>query len=178
MNHSFDPSMEVSLEEMLTARENRVMIQSDLIDRYQMPLISFTLNIPGPYKVFGRIPEVFEEGCQIIRDILEQKKLPLICEEILQEKTGYEAFFCVDSEAEVIKQAMAVPEEETPLGRLYDIDIIRKDGTKVSREEIGLPQRTCLLCGRPAHECSRSRRHTVDELVTRIQEMIGCPEEA
>ena len=81
----------------------------------------------------------------------------------------------MDAEAEIIKQALAVPEEEIALGRLYDIDIIRKDRTKVSREEIGLPHRTCLLCGHPAHECSRSRRHTVDELVARIQEMIDNP---
>ncbi|MBP3926504.1 MAG: citrate lyase holo-[acyl-carrier protein] synthase [Clostridium sp.] len=40
---------------------------------------------------------------------------------------------------------------------------------------MGLPHRTCLLCGSPAHECSRSRRHTVYELVARIQEMIDNP---
>ncbi|MBP3926505.1 MAG: citrate lyase holo-[acyl-carrier protein] synthase [Clostridium sp.] len=74
--------------------------------------------------MFGR-----DAGCQIIRDVLKQKDLPLIYEEILEEKTGHEAFFCVDAEAEIIKQALAVPEEEIALGRLYDIDIIRKDRT-------------------------------------------------
>ena len=67
MNHTFDPSMKVSAEQIQEARENRMTIQMDLIERYRTPIIHFTLNIPGFYKVFGRIPEVFEEGCRIVR---------------------------------------------------------------------------------------------------------------
>ena len=43
---------EVTLEEMLDARERRVFLQNSLIQTYNKPIISFTLNIPGPVKVF------------------------------------------------------------------------------------------------------------------------------
>ena len=48
------------------------------------------------------------------------------------------------------------------LGRLLDIDVIAPDGGKISRTEIGLPARRCLLCGNPAPVCARSRAHSAD----------------
>ncbi|MEG0379594.1 MAG: triphosphoribosyl-dephospho-CoA synthase CitG, partial [Eubacterium sp.] len=56
-------------------------------------------------------------------------------------------------------------EESTPLGRLFDIDVQRSDGSKVSRKIIGLPKRKCLLCHKNAFECSRSRAHSVKDLL-------------
>lgn len=167
---------EVSLEEMLAARERRAAIQARLTASHQTPLISFTLNIPGPVKVLEGIPGVFGEGCEKIRHCLASACLSCTDELILREKTGYEAFFCIPAAPEAVKRLTAPLEEETALGRLYDIDVIRTDGRKVSREEIGLPPRTCLLCGRPAHECSRSRSHSVEELVARIRKLIREPE--
>lgn len=168
---------EVSLEDMLTARERRVEIQNTLIQTYQAPLICFTLNIPGPVKVFGRIPEVFHNGCQEIEDSLEQAGIDFFPARTLEEKTGYEAFFCADGSPEDLKKLMARLEEQTPVGRLYDIDVLRTDGTKVSREEFGLPARACLLCGEAAHSCSRSRRHSVEELIVRIREILSADAE-
>ena len=42
----------VSLEEILNARENRVKIQQKMLQKALTCLLSFTLNIPGPVKVF------------------------------------------------------------------------------------------------------------------------------
>ena len=59
-------------------------------------------------------------------------------------------------------------------GSRYVSDVLRADGTKVSREELGFAPRCCLLCGQPAHVCSRSRAHSVAELteeITRILEV-------
>lgn len=168
-------SQKVTLEEMLTARERRVFLQNSLIEIYHTPVISFTLNIPGPVKVFDRIPETFEEGCEQIRRALNRAEIVLVHEETLREKTGYEAFFAAAAAPLLLKELMARLEEETPAGRLYDIDIIKQDGTKVSREELRLPCRSCLLCRSPAHECSRSRKHSVDELVLHIKRMLQEP---
>ena len=79
-----------------------------------------------------------------------------------------EAFLCVDADALAVKRLLVPLEDASDLGRLYDIDIIGRDGKKISRSDIGQPGRTCLLCGRPARECSRSRAHSVAELTERI----------
>lgn len=173
MNHTFDPSMRVSDEQMKQARENRMIIQMDLIERYRTPLIHFTLNIPGHYKVFGRMPEIFEEGCRRLRQLLEQEELPLIYEELIQEKTGYEALFCVDEKPEKIKQILLSAEETLPLGRLYDFDVICMNGEKLSRRDLKLPPRTCPLCGRPVQDCDREGRHSIYELVEHFKERTG-----
>ena len=42
--------MEVTLQDVLTARENRVSKQQELLARFGKPIICFTMNIAGPEK--------------------------------------------------------------------------------------------------------------------------------
>ncbi len=75
----------------------------------------------------------------------------------------------VDSPAQQIKNLTVEIEESSKFGRLLDLDVLRKDGSKVSRGDLSLSPRRCLLCGRPAAECSRSRAHSVTALQTAAQ---------
>lgn len=63
-------------------------------------------------------------------------------------------------------------EERHLLGRLFDFDVLRPDGTKVSRQELGFPERTCLICSSPAFICGRSRTHSAQELIDREIQMM------
>ena len=42
--------IEVGIDEVLLSREKRVAIQNEMIKKYRKPIISFTMNIPGPIK--------------------------------------------------------------------------------------------------------------------------------
>ena len=42
--------IEVGIDEILLSREKRVAIQNEMIKKYSLPIISFTMNIPGPIK--------------------------------------------------------------------------------------------------------------------------------
>ena len=117
-------------------------------------------------KVKDAVPVVVKSYLSCLLLVLAAQK------ELIREKTGYELFLSVNGDAVEIKERMAAIEDGGRLGRLYDIDVIRLDGQKVSREEFGLAPRTCLLCGQPAHACSRSRRHSVAELVEEIQTIL------
>lgn len=108
------------------------------------------------------------DGLSRIGERLCHQGFPIMKKALILEKTGPEAFFLLSAPAEKVKAALVPVEDETRLGRLFDIDVIRPDGTKVSREEIGIEGRTCLLCGRPARECARSRTHSVEELTKEI----------
>lgn len=163
---------DVSLLEMLNARELRCQLQQHLLHKYKKPLICLTLNIPGPVKVLSGVPEAYETGCRRIEESLNKNLVPVEHLETVKEKTGYEAFYSVDASPEFIKEHMIALEDRDDLGRLFDIDVLRLDGTKVSREELGLDARKCLLCDHPAHACSRSRTHSVEELVARITEIL------
>lgn len=164
---------EVSLQEMLAARERRCYLQTQLLHQYKKSLISFTLNIPGPVKVLTDVPEAFASGCQRIETLLKDRLVLIQHMETIKEKTGYEAFYSVDANPDFIKELMVSLEDQDRLGRLFDIDVLRPDGSKVSREDMGSAPRTCLLCGQPAHVCSRSRRHSVAELTAEIGKVLS-----
>ncbi|MBE8117719.1 citrate lyase holo-[acyl-carrier protein] synthase [Limosilactobacillus fermentum] len=74
-----------------------------------------------------------------------------------------------------VKEGTVAFEETTPYNRLFDLDVLIKEGEtahSLSRGELNLPVRTCLICGRPAKECGRSRRHTVSGLQERVAVLI------
>ena len=53
---------EVTLMEMLEAREARARRQRELLDCLSCPVVSFTMNIPGPVKNGPVIRRAFREG--------------------------------------------------------------------------------------------------------------------
>lgn len=152
--------MEVSLQEILLARENRAAKQKELLATYQKPLLCFTMNIPGPEKYSPEISVGFQVGHQLITDTLRGH---ILYKELCRENTGCEGYYIVDLPAAELKQ-LAVELEETPsIGRLFDMDVLDVDGQKLSRET----PRKCLLCDNDAAVCARSRAHGLDALLDR-----------
>lgn len=162
----------VSLEEILNARENRVKIQQKMLQKAPTCLLSFTLNIPGSVKVFPYTKWAYEVGSSII-----SKGVSLLNGDVLEQfeaknETGWEGFFALNLPPEEIKTYLLEQEEHHPLGRLFDFDVLRTDGSKLSRQELGFPERTCLLCGNPAFLCGRSRTHSAQELLAKEIELM------
>ncbi|HRV33871.1 MAG TPA: citrate lyase holo-[acyl-carrier protein] synthase [Anaerovoracaceae bacterium] len=141
-----------TLEEVLRNREKRMHAQQDLIQRYQRPILSCTMNIPGDVKRTPLIDFVFrqkmgEVRCEFGGEIIAEKRQ---CE-----VTGPEAFFVVDASPTDLKERAVTIESQSRVGRLLDLDVIDTDGTKRSR----MQPRSCLVCGGPVTFCSRSRAH-------------------
>jgi holo-ACP synthase/triphosphoribosyl-dephospho-CoA synthase len=154
----------VSLEEMLKARENRADLQHRLLAIHGLPIICFTLNIAGQVKLFPLARKTFNEGKKLILRQLERLNCGLVSYNEIIEKTGCEGFFVVDKDPFFIKRLTVAIEDNLPICRLFDIDVIKVDGEKVSREDIGYMQRRCLVCHNPAPQCARSRAHSLEEL--------------
>lgn len=154
----------VSLEQMLQAREERVEAQERLIKQYGLPVICFTLNIAGPVKSFTLSRKAFDIGKGIIKKRLEMNSDVLAAFEEKISDTGCEAFFVVTGDASNIKEQMAVIEDHHPLGRFFDIDVISPDGRKLSRTDLGMEARRCIICDAPAALCARSRNHSMETL--------------
>ena len=155
---------EVSLLEMLDARERRVHHQQELLAQYQKPLVCFTMNIAGPVKDSPLIRRAFARGQQLLRQQFLRAKLTPLSAEAHCAATGCEAFYVLDADPLAIKKFTTDIEDATPLGRLFDMDVLRPNGIKVDREELHLEGRRCLICGGPAKACSSRRIHTVAEL--------------
>lgn len=163
---------EVTLMEMLDARERRARHQQVLLERYHKPLICFTMNIAGPVKDSPLIRRGFARGQQLLRQQFFRAKLTPLYADSSCAATGCEAFYVLDADPLTLKKLTTDIEDATPLGRLFDMDVLRPDGVKVDREELHLPGRACLLCGGPAKVCSSRRVHTVAELQARTKAIL------
>ncbi len=162
----------VTLEEMLDARERRAFRQQRLLSRYHRPLICFTMNIAGPVKTSAPIRRGFELGKKDLESQLSARGITSLYQEELHEHTGSEAYYVLDADPLFIKKITAHIEDQTPAGRLFDMDVLTPEGEKLERCALGLSPRRCLICGRPAKECARSRRHSVPELQEKTAQIL------
>ena len=159
------PIVNVTLEDILRARDTRANAQRRLLRAYRLPLVSFTMNIAGPVKSSPLIELAFDAGLEALYDALGQPAAA----EVIRPATGCEALLVYDRPAAELKAACLTLETAAPIGRLYDLDVLDTDGSKLSRPE----PRTCLICGGPVTVCSRSRAHGLDAIVGRTHEILA-----
>lgn len=151
---------EITLSEILIAREERVAIQNALLGKYKAPVISFTMNMAGPVKVTALSHRAFLWGCQQLRLGFLQNKIAVLAEKTRALPTGDEAYFAIDAPAGKVKALCVEIEEANRMGRLFDMDVIGLDGTKLER---GV-ERPCIVCGKPGRDCASRRLHSVAAL--------------
>lgn len=162
---------EQSLQDILAARDERAQIQQYFLDKYNSPLISYKLNIPGPIKYNSLIKKIFDDGLLVCKNELTKASVEIIDEKVLYRNSGPEYFASFKGTPSLIKEITTVVEETHPLGRLFDFDILDLEGNQLSRQQIGREPRKCLMCEKNAFECGRSRNHSVTELIDYIEKI-------
>lgn len=151
----------VTLPQMLAAREARAQRQHAMLARYRLPLVSFSMNIAGPVKNSAMIRRGFRLGKRALEELLPRFHAGVAAYEETDAVTGCEVIYAVKGIApRELKRLTCQIEDKTSLGRLFDMDVITAEGEKLDRPE----PRKCLICGSPAKACARSRTHTVEEL--------------
>ena len=156
--------MEVTLPQMLEARERRAALQQELLRAHGLPLICFTLNIAGPVKDTPLIRRGFEAGCGLLESALRQNRIPIVEQRRITEPTGCEAYYVVRAKGRTAKALCARIEDSCPLGRLFDMDVLDEKGQQLRREQVGGDARNCIVCGAPGRGCASRRLHTVEQL--------------
>ena len=154
----------VTLMEMLGAREARAMRQQQLLEEYQLPVISFCLNIAGPVKNSPVLRRAFREGLERLECALLVGRLDIVHREEVDEPTGCEALWVVRGDGRAVKELCVELEDRDALGRLFDLDVLDPASGKWDRTQLGQPPRKCLVCGKEGKGCASRRLHTVEEL--------------
>ncbi len=154
--------MEVTLSQVLAAREERVRRQREWNRQWGLPQISFSMNIPGPVKDTPLIRQAFREGvaaleAQLPRTAVRHRQL-------WEAATGWEGAWVVALPEERIKTITTSIEDTHGLGRLFDMDVLDESLRKLDREAVGGGSRDCLVCGAPGRGCASRRLHSVPEL--------------
>lgn len=163
--------MAVTLEQMLHSRDDRQALQRQYLDQHPgLTLMVLTVVMPGSDKrtddsltVAGAAVEaVHKEFGPQIRMFTERDLI-----------TGFEGWFMLETDARQAKRRACMLEDTHPLGRLFDLDVFdAASRAPLSRTELGLEQRRCLICERPARECMRSQAHSYAKILARIHQTV------
>ena len=163
-------SRAASLMEILDAKENRANKQKQLLQNGET-LISFTLNIPGAIKTSDLFKKGFDEGKEKILQQLAWSNCKIISQEEISSVAGYELYILCDENSIKIKKLM-IQIEESDLGRIFDIDVLGKNCEPISRSDLNIPARKCYICGETAKICSRSQKHSYEELLLKLIDIL------
>lgn len=86
---------------------------------------------------------------------------------------GPYAIMGLDIEPLAVKRRCIALEASHPAARLIDLDVYSAAGIQVDRACLDLPRRTCFLCSQPAVECIRAKRHSLDQVVEKVHELLA-----
>ncbi|KXB72057.1 citrate lyase holo-[acyl-carrier protein] synthase [Peptoniphilus sp. DNF00840] len=162
----------LAMNRMLEAKEKRYYKIKALTEKYEAPVLSFMLNIPGEDKNFEEAVSFHKKYVEKIKNLLEENKIKILFEDYQNLITGMEYLAVLDGDGRLIKKLMMEVEEESLGGRLLDLDIYDKDFSQISRSSLGLPERKCILCDDTARTCIKEERHKIEELEVRVREII------
>ncbi len=62
--------------------------------------------------------------------------------------------------------------ENRKLGRYVDLDLFSDSPKSVTRGDLGLSKRRCIICGEDYNVCQREKRHTIEEIINSTKENI------
>ena len=184
----------VTLNELLASRDSRHAMQQKLLAEHSgKTLVCLTVVMPGSVK---RNHQSLVVAHAAVKELVENYELGITNDELRMTsyelgvksdelgiryggrlierdlETGYEAYLITSLPLLEAKRIAVQIEDTHPLGRLFDIDIIDKDGVPVSRDRVGSRPRRCLVCDREARYCMRMRWHTQEEIWERINAMV------
>ncbi|MCW8353796.1 citrate lyase holo-[acyl-carrier protein] synthase [Citrobacter portucalensis] len=159
----------ITLDEMLACREKRVERQKEMLLRFGTAIVSVTLVWPGELKDTDASRYVMKQALRTLEDALDEISISPMQRWCEFSATGAFAIYSVECETSELKKICVTLEDAHPLGRLWDFDVIDSNSQPISRSDINLPVRRCLLCNEPAHACVRSRAHDMKSLLLAVQ---------
>lgn len=164
----------VTLQDVLAAREARAQRQRELLKEYGAPLLSLTINMPGPVKDTPTLRLLARYGQEHVQQRLADMHVPVMYMENRFLPTGPEVLLVAAGEAPALKEAAVAVETAAPFGRLLDIDVLDAAGRVLSRRDKGGTVRPCLVCGNDAVLCRREQRHTMEELLAQVEALLAA----
>lgn len=157
---------------MLTCRELRQARQKEWLARYSATLISVTIVAPGPIKDSKLTRQIFNLACSALQQLSDHENWRPLAAETFDLPTGAEALIALAIPAEAVKRKVVELEQNHPVGRLWDIDVIDSAGRILSRTDSGMPTRRCLVCNEDARICGRSRAHSFEALTKAMEILV------
>lgn len=153
---------------LLAARDARQAALLQALGQGRAAVLFLSLGIPGADKTPPGSGALFHWA----RGELEAGWPDLIELHAVCDSLGPFAILGTAGEPEALKRCCVCLEGSRPFARLIDADVYDGRGVPVDRALLGLPQRPCLVCDRPARECIRLGRHSGNDMLARMHELL------
>ncbi|MGB3997122.1 MAG: citrate lyase holo-[acyl-carrier protein] synthase [Bacilli bacterium] len=148
---------------ILNAREERAAFIGALSRKGAV--IAGTANIPGPDKNTGAARFIVDYFGKLCAERFPKGR-------VTNRESADGPFFIIEiAPGARLKEELVKIENGHPLGRLVDLDLYIA-GKPVSRRDLGLRPRACLLCPREAALCARSRAHDYRDISEKMSETV------
>lgn len=149
---------EALLMRVLAARDARGRMRARMRGELAAPqaLGELSLNVPGWPKLGRAWFVVFAHGLEAVR-----REIDCEARALWADAAGYWALFVSERSALACKRASCAIEDRAPWGRLLDLDWYTNGGLKLTREDLGIAPRTCLMCGGAQGLCISELRHDI-----------------
>jgi len=156
---------EVTLNELLDAKEARVSLRVRMQAEYPGTCATLSLNIPGAEKDSPRIRALFHHALHRVTETLR-----VTASHTVHGKAGPYAVLAVVTEAANAKNIACDLETEKDYCRLLDIDVYDASGAATPLPDRG-PGRKCFVCPEYAVSCMRERRHSMADLMDGVEKL-------
>ncbi len=145
---------------ILEDREKRLEIISEKIESTNNLLVTVKANICGDNKNIKEaniVIEYFKNKVENSFNILSIEKI--------ESYDGNFYLLELDEQDYLNIKLRLIEVESCKLGRFVDLDLFKNGEKSISRKDLGLHPRTCIICGDNYNVCLREKRHTVDEIL-------------
>lgn len=151
-------------QDVLDFRDEKSKIIEKHLDK---GLICLTISAVSPGEV--KNSKAYRSIIDSAFELLKKSNTIKIQEKIIIDRIGG---YCIilglsNENGKEIKELTVSMEEKLPWGRIIDLDVIDKNKS-YTRTSLGFKERTCLVCEDSAHLCARSRKHDINEILLKI----------
>lgn len=138
-------------------------------------LLTLTLRLPAVLRLGGDFDGTARALFEALEAEARKRGMPVLSSEYRVTADGPEGWLALGTGARDAKALALGVEKDHPLGALADIDVTDREGRTVGRADLGLPPRTCLVCGGPAAVCAAGAVHGLPELRAAAEAILSRP---
>lgn len=150
------------INNILRDREARYEYILKLIEKYSLPVICGKVNYPGPDKNTSTANKIFNI---LSNSLFKEFSAYIKFSKLLEGYDGKSLVMVVNLDEIDAKRKAIKLEEESKIGRLYDIDVYSLKGIPLSRKALGFEARKCIICNEEPWLCRRLNKHKLTELL-------------
>ncbi len=152
----------------LAARDSRQDALAQALSSKHPATLFLSLNIPGPEKMLPGVAALYR---WMLNQLPTHFVNPVIeCE--ASDLLGPYIILGLDTDPVAVKEICVRLETGHPSARLIDLDVYASDGMQIDRTRLGHARRSCLVCDQSAVDCIRSGRHSLEETLGKVHELL------